>query len=99
MKLEIARLLEESGFIANVIKKASKDKEFIVNLKYLDKKPVINHIERVSKPGRRTYVAATNLPRPLSGYGAAIISTSEGLMLNKEAKKRNLGGEVICQMW
>lgn len=100
VKLAIANLLVEGGYLS----KASKAKEgnhyvVEVNLKYIAKQPAISNITRVSMPGRRIYVKSTKLPRPLSGYGMAIISTSQGVMSAKTAQEKKLGGELICKVW
>jgi small subunit ribosomal protein S8 len=69
-------------------------------LKYPDtKKSIINDIQRVSKPGRRIYVKQDKIPKVLNGYGVAIISTSKGVITDKEAREKNVGGEVICKVW
>ncbi len=73
--------------------------QLIINLKYLNGQPALHQIKRVSKPGLRVYTSAHRLTPVLSGYGIAIISTSRGLMTNKAAKKQNLGGEVLCELW
>ena len=101
MKKSIAKLLHEEGYI--------KSYEFIddglqgsikINLKYLDKKqPVIVGLKRISKPGLRVYAACEDLPKVLGGLGIAIISTSKGVMTDNEARKENLGGEVLCYVW
>ena len=71
----------------------------MVGLKYEDNKPVINSLKRISKPGRRVYVAKDEMPNVLNNFGLAIISTSQGLFTNKEAKKMGLGGEVVCEIY
>jgi small subunit ribosomal protein S8 len=101
LKLEIARILKDEGFIEDyrVVEEKPQIKIEIV-LKYDDKKrPVIAGIKRVSKPGRRIYRGYKELPRVLDGMGMAIISTSQGIMTDHEARKRRLGGEVICEIW
>jgi small subunit ribosomal protein S8 len=101
LKLEIARILKDEGFIEDyrVIEEKPQIKIEIV-LKYDEKKrPVIAGIKRVSKPGRRIYRGYKELPRVLDGMGMAIISTSQGIMTDHEARKRRLGGEVICEIW
>lgn len=101
LKLEIARILKEEGYIEDyrVIEEKPQIKIEIV-LKYDDKKrPVIAGIKRVSKPGRRIYRGYKELPKVLNGMGIAIISTSQGIMTDHEARKRRLGGEVICEIW
>lgn len=98
MKAGIARILFEKGYIVNYqvvdgVKPAIK-----IALKYhpATKEPAIHTIDRISRPGLRKYVGSDKLPRVMNGLGIAIISTSKGLMTDKEAKKENIGGEVIC---
>jgi small subunit ribosomal protein S8 len=101
LKLEIVRILKEEGYIEDyrVIEEKPQIKIEIV-LKYDEKKrPVIAGIKRVSKPGRRIYRGYKELPKVLNGLGIAIISTSQGIMTDHEAKKRRVGGEVICEIW
>lgn len=97
----IADLLAESGFIRSYkVAQDSKQGIMRVYLKYReDGAPVIQTIRRVSRPGRRVYVKADEIPVVRSGLGTAILSTSQGLMTGQEAQKRRLGGEVICQIW
>ena len=102
LKYEIAKILEENGFIEKVEKKGRKTKRTIeIVLKYHDKTPAILGLKRVSKPGQRIYFDSTQIKKVKDGYGMAIISTSKGggLMTNKEAGKRKIGGEVICEVW
>ncbi len=101
LKIEIARILKEEGYIEDyrVIEEKPQRKIEIV-LKYDEKKrPVIAGIKRVSKPGRRIYRGYKELPKVLNGMGIAIISTSQGIMTDHEARKRRVGGEVICEIW
>ena len=101
MKLEIARILKEEGFIKDY--KVNKDKVqdiIVLNLKYGDKKErVITGLKRISKPGLRVYAKADEVPRVLNGLGIAIISTSKGIMTDKDARKNSLGGEVMAYIW
>lgn len=98
MKLEIARILFEKGYIANYKLEESEKPTLKIALKYhpATKLPAIHSIVRVSKPGLRKYADTENLPRVMNGLGIAILSTSKGLMTDKEARKENVGGEVIC---
>ncbi len=99
-KYEIAKILEKNGFIAKTEKKGKKIKKLIeITLKYDNKRPAISGLKKISKPGQRIYKKAKELKPVKGGYGIAIISTSKGLMTNKEARKQKLGGEVICEMW
>ncbi len=99
LKREIALVLKREGFIQDFAVE-SGTRSLRVFLKYtrtLD--PVIKGIERKSKPGRRMYVGVDEIPRVLSGLGTAILSTSEGVMTDREARKRQVGGEVLCSVW
>ncbi|MEZ5344122.1 MAG: 30S ribosomal protein S8 [Pyrinomonadaceae bacterium] len=101
MKLEVARVLKEEGYINNYVTKGDKPKFVIrVFLRY-DAKGVssITHISRVSSPGRRVYVGATEIPKVLGGYGVNILSTSKGLMSGRNARRENIGGEVIANIY
>lgn len=100
MKLRIVNLLHEEGFIRNfMVLKDSKQDVICVFLKYRSDSPVITHLERVSKPGRRMYVKTKNLPRVRNGLGVAIISTSKGVMTDHQARSQGLGGEHVCSVW
>jgi len=102
----VMKILAQENFINNfniVERDPSKNilrKRILVNLRYtFDGKPIIRGIDRVSKPGRRVYVKATNMPSIFNNTGNAIISTSHGVMTDREARKRNLGGEFVCKVW
>ena len=101
IKLEIARILKEEGYISDVkIKKDKVQDVMVLNLKYGEKKErVITGLKRISKPGLRVYAKVEELPRVLNGLGIAIISTSKGIMTDKEARKESLGGEVLAYVW
>ena len=100
IKFEIAKLFKKEGFIDKVDKKRRGVKRIIeINLKYDEKKPVISGLKKVSKPGQRLYFRAQEIKSVKSGYGVAIVSTSKGLMTNKEARKQKIGGEIICEIW
>jgi small subunit ribosomal protein S8 len=105
IKLEIAEILKTNGYVSQV-KKVEKGEDgnthaqINIGLKYIGgKEPAISKLSRVSKPGLRVYAKKDNLPVVLNNIGIAIISTSQGLMTNKEAKKKHLGGEVICEIY
>lgn len=100
VKLSIATILAEAGYVG-AIKKTKDGNHFAVeiSLKYIKNQPVITNISRISKPGRRVYVKATELPRPLAGYGMAVVSTSQGIMSAQTAREKKLGGELICKVW
>ena len=101
MKVEIARILKEEGFINDYkIKKNNVQNIIVLNLKYGEnKEQVITGLKRISKPGLRVYAKADEVPRVLNGLGIAIISTSKGVMSDKEARKNGLGGEVLAYIW
>ena len=100
IKYAIAKILEEEGFIEKAETKFKKPRKVIrITLKYQNGEPAISGLKRVSKPGRRVYLSAKELKVPKSGYGIGIVSTSQGLMTTLEAKKRRLGGELICEVW
>lgn len=100
LKYEIAKILQECGFIEKVEKKGKKTKRIIeITLKYSHKIPAISGLKRISKSGQRIYKSFKKLRSVKSGYGIEIISTSKGLMTDKEARRQKLGGEIICQIW
>ena len=101
MKLEIAKLIAEQGYIGKYeVKPAEVGGTIVIDLKYgKNKERVISGIKRVSKPGRRVYARKETLPKVLGGLGTAIISTSRGLLTSAEAQKLGLGGEVVCFIW
>lgn len=100
IKYEIARILEENGFVEKIEKKGRKSKKFIdLILKYNDKKPAISGLKRISKPGQRIYAPFSSLRAVKGGFGIAIISTPKGIMTNKEARSQKVGGEVLCEVW
>ncbi len=100
MKFVIAKLLEREGYIGAVTETVDGVKRTLhVTLKYTGKVPAIRAIQRVSKPGLRVYRKASELPRVLSDQGIAVVSTSAGIMTNKEARRRKLGGEVLCEVY
>ncbi|MSR85274.1 30S ribosomal protein S8 [Candidatus Uhrbacteria bacterium] len=100
LKLALAQLLEREGYISDV-KEIEEDREKMIqlSLKYLGKAPLIRSLTRVSTPGRRVYCKTHELPCVLSDQGIAVVSTSAGLMTNKEARRRKLGGEVLCEIY
>ena len=101
LKVALARLLKEEGFIVNYSEKVEGNfKTLVIELKYDEhNKPVITNLKRVSKPGLRTYCKSKNLPKVLGGLGIAIVSTSKGLLTDRKAKKENVGGEILCYVW
>src|SRR6478672_1186332 len=101
LKMEVARILKEEGYINNYVTKGEGPKYVIrVNLRYDAKgNPSITHIARVSKPGRRVYVGSEEIPKVLGGYGVNIVSTSKGLMSGKQARREHIGGEILAQIY
>ena len=101
LKVELAKLLKSEGFITDyAVVEEGKFKVLSITLKYDAKnKPVISKLQRVSKPGLRSYSKAQNIPQVLGGLGVAIISTSKGLMTDRKARKENIGGEVLCYVY
>ena len=101
IKKEIARILKEEGFIVDYkVEKDNKQGMIILTLKYTDKKErVITGLKRISKPGLRVYANSDEIPKVLNGLGIAIISTSKGIMTDKQARKENIGGEVLAYIW
>lgn len=100
IKIEIARILKSEGFIVDYkVKKNNIQDILVLSLKYVDKERVITGLKRISKPGLRVYVKAEEVPSVLNGLGIAIISTSKGVMTDKEARTNSLGGEVLAYIW
>jgi small subunit ribosomal protein S8 len=104
MKVEIAKILHEEGFIRG-FQLVNRGKTLRIRLKYsADRQPVLNGLKRISKPGRRVYVGRSKLPRVLGGLGIAILSTSSGVMTARKARQmgdrsQGIGGEVLCYVW
>lgn len=101
LKAEIARILKKEGYVSDVSESETDGKKTLkVTLKYdYDENPVIQQIRRVSKPGLRRYVAAADVPRVRGGLGTAVLSTSRGVMSDRDARAAHVGGEVLCQVW
>ncbi|HBB25117.1 MAG TPA: 30S ribosomal protein S8 [Bacteroidetes bacterium] len=100
LKMAIAEILKDQGYIQD-FSKSEDGKQGVLSLKlrYYYGQPVIREIQRVSKPGRRIYAAVDRLPRVRNGLGIAIISTPRGVMTDKQARRENVGGEVLCTIW
>ena len=101
LKLEIANIFKNEGYISNfeLVDEDKVEKNIKITLKYNNKERVITGLKRISKPGLRVYAKVEDVPRVLNGLGTAIISTSQGLMTDKEARNKNLGGEVLLYIW
>jgi len=99
IKENVAKILKTEGYVNDVAVEGNTAKKLKIRLKYNGKKSVIEGLKRVSKPGLRKYVGATEIPRVRGGLGVAVVSTSEGVMTDTQARKKNLGGELLCYIW
>lgn len=101
LTLRIAEILKEEGFVDNFKPFSEGKKNFVrIQLKYLrGRQPVIQGIRRVSRPGRRIYVGCEEVPRVIGGLGISVVSTSKGLLVDREARKAQVGGELLCKVW
>lgn len=100
LKFNLAKILERESYVGKVEKvENGKFSELKIGLKYTEIGSTIRHIRRISKPGQRIYLSGKDLPHVLNGYGLAILSTSQGIMTNKEARRQNIGGELMCEIW
>ena len=99
MKESIADILKREGYIFDFAVEGKLPKTIKLKLKYVGKKSVIEGLKRISTPGLRRYVGATEIPRVRGGLGVAVVSTSEGLMTDTQARKKNVGGELLCYVW
>ncbi len=101
LKKEIARILSEEGYVGEVkLDQGDRARNIELALKYVQgREPVIRHIERVSKPGRRVYCGKDGVPVVLNGMGVAILSTSQGVLTDRRCRELGVGGEVICRVW
>lgn len=99
MRESLAHILKSEGYVSEVAVEGKLPKKIKIRLKYNGKKNVIEGLKRISKPGLRKYVGATEIPRVRNGLGVAVLSTPEGIMTGTQAKKKNLGGELLCYVW
>ena len=99
IKESIAGILKREGYITDFAVEGKLPKKIKMKLKYQGKKSIIEGLQRISSPGLRRYVGSTEIPRVRGGLGVAVLSTSEGLMTDVQARKKNLGGELICYVW
>lgn len=102
MNVNIAKVLKKAGYISSHdnVKDEKGQQMLKITLKYPDtKRAVITDIKRISKPGRRVYVASDSIPKVLNGYGIAVLSTSSGVITDEEARELNVGGEILCNVW
>jgi small subunit ribosomal protein S8 len=100
IKVAIAKILKDEGYIRDYeVLKDSPQGSIRITLRYVDRRPVLNQLKRVSKPGLRVYTGRDGIPRVRGGLGTAILSTSQGVMSGREAYRQGLGGEVLCYVW
>jgi small subunit ribosomal protein S8 len=99
VKEHIAHVLKKEGYVADVAVEGKPWKKIKIKLKYVGRKPVIEGLRRVSSPGLRRYAGALEIPRVRGGLGVTILSTSQGIMTGLQARKKNMGGEVLCEVW
>lgn len=100
MREAMANILVAEGYLQSSerVTKEPQD-ELVLKLRYIDHSPAITKIRRVSKPGRRTYSTVEKIPRVLNGYGTLVVSTSKGIMTDKQARQENVGGEILFEVW
>jgi len=99
IKESVAGILKKEGYVSEVAVEGEKIKKIKIRLKYQGRKSVIEGLKRISKPGLRRYVGSTEIPRVRGGLGIVVLSTSEGLMTDTQARKKKLGGELVCYVW
>ena len=100
LKAEVARVLKQEGYITDFVTEGGVKKTLKIYLKYTDEQePAIRGLKRVSRGGLRRYCTVADIPRVLGGMGVAVLSTSAGVMTGRQAKQRNVGGEVLCSVW
>lgn len=100
LKEKIGQILVENKYVeAMDIEKVAPQSQLVFKLKYVGRTPAITDVRRVSTPGRRMYAPANKIPKALGGYGITVVSTSKGVMTDADARKQNVGGEVLCQIW
>jgi small subunit ribosomal protein S8 len=99
LKESIARLLLREGYVAEVVVEGKPFKSIKIKLKYTGRKSVIEGLRRVSSPGLRRYLGAQEVPHVLGGLGVSILSTSSGVMTGAQARQKNVGGELLCEVW
>jgi len=99
LKESVSRILQAEGYVADVATSGGSIRNIVISLKYNGHSPVIVGLRQISTPGLRRYVRSADIPRVLGGMGIAIVSTSKGVMTGTQAKKSNLGGELVCYVW
>jgi len=99
LKESVARILKAEGYVSEVVVEGTMPKQIVISLKYTGQTPVIVGLRQISTPGLRRYVRSTEIPRVLGGMGVAVVSTPQGVMTGTNARKANLGGELVCYVW
>lgn len=100
VKEALAKVLVAEKYVESVEKQEAKPQaQLVLKLRYIGKRPALTDVARISKPGRRIYERSAKVPRTLGGYGITVVSTSQGLLVDKEARAKSIGGEVICKVW
>jgi small subunit ribosomal protein S8 len=100
LKESLAEILKREGYLSDISIDTTKPfPELILTLKYIGKQTAVTDVRRLSKPGRRLYAPAKQIPRALGGYGITILSTNRGVLTDSDARKMNVGGELLCQIW
>lgn len=99
MKTAIAEVLKQEGYITDYVVEGETKKVLKITMKYFKRQPVIENLQRVSKPSCRLYCGSKNIPSVKDGMGIAILSTSKGIMSGRDAEKQNVGGEILCYVW
>ena len=100
MHLRIAEILKEEGYLSEVQKIENEGKPaLLISLKYVDESPALRGIKRISRPGRRLYFQSREIPRTLGGLGVGILTTSRGILKDRDARQQKVGGEMICAIW
>lgn len=100
IKEALAKILVDEGYLTEMkVDKSGKFPKLVLGLKYVGKQPALSGVKRLSKPGRRLYSSVSDLPKTLGGYGITILSSNQGLLTDAQARKQQVGGELICQIW
>jgi small subunit ribosomal protein S8 len=100
LKAKIGQILIDNKYVEEMkVENIAPQSQLVFKLKYVGKLPAITDVRRVSTPGRRVYTSSKKVPKALGGYGITIVSTSRGIMTDKEARQQNVGGEILCQIW
>lgn len=99
LKESVARILKAEGYVAEVVVEGTMPRQIVISLKYSGQTPVIVGLRQISTPGLRRYVRSAEIPRVLGGMGISVVSTPQGVMTGTDARKANLGGELVCYVW